>query len=138
MGRTQESVLPSLKLYLLFHFAGIVGSCMTIAGLAGHAMYGGTKESAGGTRKALMAAHGIFMFLVLLGGMGAGTQIGAISSETGFASWIHVKLAIWLFVGGIVALPYRLGKNAIWLFVAVPLIIAFAGWTAGGFLPLTR
>lgn len=130
--------MPSYKLYLLFHFAGIVGSCMTIAGLAGHAMFGGTKESAGGMRKALMAAHGVFMFLVLFGGMGAGAQIGAIASGEDFAWWIHIKLAIWLVVGGVVALPYRLGKNAVWLFLAVPLLIAFAGWTAGGFLPLLR
>jgi len=130
--------VPSYKLYMMIHFAGIVGGCMTIAGLAGHAVFGGEKASAGSARKRLLAAHGVFLFLVLLGGMGAGTRTGAISSEHGFASWIWIKLGIWLLVGGLAALPYRLGPKAGWLFAAVPILIAVAAWTAGGFQPLMR
>ena len=78
------------------------------------------------------------MFLVFAGGMGLGAVTGAISEENGFASWIWFKMGIWVAVGALPALPYRSPKLAASLFLVTPLLVAFAGWVAGGFLPLTR
>ena len=130
--------MPSYKAYKLIHFAAIVLVCMSTGGLAFHAWLGGDKASAGPTRKRLLALHGLGMFLILLGGMGLGAQTGAISSENGFQSWIWLKMGIWVAVGALPALPYRSPKLAAALFVITPLLVAFAGWVAGGFLPLTR
>ncbi len=130
--------MPSYKLYKMLHLGAIVLICMTTAGLAFHAWLGGTKESAGGARKALLALHGVGMLLAFVGGMGAGAQTGAISSEHGFQSWVHIKIALWFALGALPALPYRSPRLAASLFVVVPLLVAFAAWVAGGFLPLTR
>lgn len=130
--------MPSYKLYKMIHLGAIVLVCMTTAGLAFHAWLGGTKESAGSARKALLGLHGVGMLLVFVGGMGAGAQTGAISAANGFQYWIHLKIAIWFAVGALPVLPYRSPKLAASLFVIVPLLVVFAAWVAGGFLPLTR
>lgn len=131
-------MLPSYKLYKMIHLAGVVLVCMSIAGISFHAWLGGTKEAAGKLRKRLLMGHGIGLFLAVLGGMGAGTAMGAISSETGFAGWIWLKMGVWVLFGALPALPYRSPKLAASLFVVVPLLIMLAAWIAGGFLPLTR
>ncbi len=128
----------SYKAYKILHIASVVLVCMSVGGLSFHAWLGGDKASGGTARKRLLMLHGIGMFLALAGGMGVGTRMGAISSETGFASWIWFKLAIWVLVGALPALPYRNPKLAAGMFVALPLLVLFAGWVAGGFLPLTQ
>lgn len=130
--------MPSYKLYKMIHFAGIVVVCMAIAGVSFHAWLGGDKASAGTPRKLLLAAHGLGMFLILLGGMGAGATSGAISAEAGMASWIHAKFGVWAVVAALPALPYRSPKLAASMFVLLPLMIALAAWIAGGFSPLLR
>jgi hypothetical protein len=130
--------MPSYKLYKMLHFAGIVMVVMAIAGVSFHAWLGGAKADAGKPRKVLLAAHGAGMFLILLGGMGAGTAIGAISSEAGFASWIHPKLALWAVVAALPALPYRSPKLGAAMFFLLPVLVMLAAWIAGGFAPLTR
>jgi len=130
--------MVSYKLYRILHIASIVLVCMSVGGLSFHAWLGGDKEGAGTARKRLLMLHGIGMFLVLAGGMGAGARMGAISSENGFASWIFFKLAIWVAVGALPALPYSNPKLAAAMFVALPALVLFAGWVAGGFLPLLQ
>ena len=116
----------------------IVAGCMSVAGMSFHAWLGGTKEAAGAARKQLMALHGVAMFLSLLGGMGAAATAGFLGGEAGFPHWVMLKLVLWLIFGALPVLPYRKPEHSKWLFVAVPLLVAFAAWTAGGFLPLTR
>lgn len=130
--------MPSYKLYKILHLAGVVAVCMSVAGLAFHAWLGGTKQAAGSARKKLLAVHGAAMFVSLLGGMGAAATAGYLQSGEPFPGWIALKLAIWLLFGALPVLPHRAPKAASWLFVAVPLLVAFAAWTAGGFVSLTR
>jgi hypothetical protein len=130
--------MPSYKLYKMIHVGAIVLVCMSLGGLAFHAWLGGDKVAGGRPRKLLLALHGLGMFGILLGGMGSGSQTGAISPETGFAPWIHFKFALWVLVGALPAVPYRSPRLAASLFVVVPLLVAFGAWVAGGFLPLLR
>ena len=102
------------------------------------AALGGTKASAGQAWKRLMGMHGAAMLLSLVGGMGAAATSGFLSGDEGVAPWIWLKLVIWLVLGAAAALPGRVPSRAGLMFVAIPLLVALAAWTAGGFLPLTR
>jgi hypothetical protein len=130
--------MPSYKLYKILHLTGIVAVCMTVAGFAFHAWLGGTKDEAGAARKRLLMAHGMAMLLVFAGGMGAAATSGFIADGAGFPGWIWIKFGLWGVFGALPALPYKSPKQAAWLFVVVPVLVAFAAWTAGGFVGLTR
>jgi len=130
--------MPSYKLYKILHLTGIVVVCMTVAGLAFHAWLDGTREAAGEARKRLLAAPGVAMVVSLVGGMGAAATAGFISSENGFASWIWLKMTLWVIFGALPMIPYRAPEKAARLFIVVPVLLALAAWVAGGFQPLIR
>ncbi len=130
--------MPSYKLYKLIHLTSLVVAVMSISGVTFHAWLGGTREQAGRLRKRLLGLHGLAMVGMLVGGMGLGAISGAISHQNGWEHWIFGKLVLWLVLGALPALPYRYPRAAPWLWLAVPVLVALAGWLAGGLLPLTR
>lgn len=128
--------MPSYKLYLILHITGITLATTAAVAFAYHAWLGGTKESGGAPRTRLLGMHGVGMILILVGGMGAGATAGFFAD--GLPAWLGLKLAFWLTLGALPALPYKrpgLAPHLVWI---VPVLVALAAWTAGGFVPLTR
>lgn len=116
----------SYELYKVVHLVGLFFLFLSLGGMCLHAMNGGTKES-NNSRKILAITHGVSLLVTLTGGFGLLARLGMASS---FPIWLWPKLAIWLIMGGIVALIYRapqLGK-ALWFIIPIlGLIAAYLG-----------
>lgn len=113
------------QVYRMLHLAGIFALYLALGGLFIHVLNGGTKES-NGNRKPIAIMHGIAMFLVLLGGFGMLARIGQHPHQV----WVLMKLGIWLLLGAMVAIPYRIPSLARPLWLALPLVGILAAWIA--------
>jgi len=112
-----------LATYKLLHILGVLVIFAALGGLALTVANGATKENSR-VRRLISAAHGIGMFLVLLGGFGALARLGLPGG--GLPGWIIVKLAVWLVIGGLVAVPYRKPAMALTVFWLLPVLGAVA------------
>jgi hypothetical protein len=109
--------------YKLIHFAGIFLVLIALGTMAMHALRGGTRAN-DPYRKVLGAAHGIGGFLILLGGFGMLARLGIVHG--GLPAWIYLKLAIWVLLGGAIALVYRSRGLARGTLLALPVLALLA------------
>lgn len=113
--------------YKLIHFIGIFMLITAVAVAAAHMMRGGSKAD-NPHRKAIAIAHGVAVFLILLGGFGMLARLGIV--QGGLPGWIHLKLGIWVVLAPSIALVYRgrhIARAVIW---AVPLLALAAAASA--------
>lgn len=113
--------------YKLIHFLGLFTVLVVTAARAGRFMTGDTTAS-GARRRSLAVAHGIAVFLILLGGFGMLARLGI--AQQGLPGWIYVKLAIWAIFAGVIALPGRGTKYARLALIALPLLALAGGVVA--------
>jgi hypothetical protein len=113
--------------YKLIHFIGIFTLITAIAVAAAHTLRGGNKAD-NPHRKPIAIAHGIAVFLILLGGFGMLARLGII--QAGLPGWILLKLGIWLLLAASIALVYRGREVARALVWAVPLLALAAAASA--------
>jgi uncharacterized membrane protein SirB2 len=119
----------SPEFYKIVHMAGLLMVFLSLGGLSLHAMNGGTK-STNPERRLVAITYGIGLLLILVGGFGWLGAAGMLSSGT-MPLWPWAKLALWLVIGGLLALPAirpELGK-LVW-FIA-PVVGVVAAWIAG-------
>ena len=113
-------------IYKLIHFLGIIMIFVSLGGVMVHVFNGGAKAD-NVWRKPAGITHGIGLFLVLLGGFGMMARLGI---QWPWPNWLLVKLAIWLVLGGVTGLVYRLGVGGKIMWVVVMLLGAIAGFMA--------
>jgi hypothetical protein len=113
--------------YKIIHFLGIFTLITAMAVAAAHMLGGGSKAD-NPHRKAIAIAHGLAVFLILLGGFGMLARLGIMHG--GLPGWIYLKIGIWLVLAASIALVYRGRETARALVWAVPLLAAAAGATA--------
>ena len=114
--------------YKLVHVVGLLMVFLALGGLSLHAINGGTRDT-NAARRLVGLTYGAGLVLILLGGFGWLGATGVMSSGA-MPLWTWIKLALWLLVGALLALPGirpELGK-LVW-FVA-PLIGLLAAWVA--------
>lgn len=116
----------SYTVYRLVHILGVLVLFLALGGISIHAA-NSTGEAARRLRRLVMATHGIGLFIILLGGFGMLARLGI---NTGFPGWIWGKLAIWVLLGGLVMLPYRVPALARPLWLIVPLLGTIAAYFA--------
>jgi len=121
----------SLNLYKLVHILGILLVFSSFGGLVLHAMNGGTKATNAG-RRIVTIGYGVGLFLILLGGFGMLARLGIV--QGGLPGWIWLKLAVWIAVGGLFALPYRRPDTSRLLWILGPALGLLAAW-AGLYKP---
>ena len=109
----------SLEIYKLLHLTGIVLVLTGLVALLALKISGVAIE--GANKKFAFLTHGLGLVLVLVSGFGLLARLGLI--QTGFPGWAYVKLAIWLYFGGIMALIKRRGHLGWKLYL--PLILVF-------------
>lgn len=109
--------------YKLIHLLGFWLIVLALGGLSLHAINGGTRAS-NTARRLVAITHGVGLFLVLLGGFGLLARIGVVHG--GFPGWVWVKLAVWVAIGALLALPYRRPELGRVLWVAIPVLGAVA------------
>lgn len=114
--------------YKIIHYLGIFTAISAVAAYASLSATGGSPLLRDGWAKKLVAAHGIGLFLVLLGGFGMLARLGV--THTGLPTWIWIKLAIWLALGATLSWAKRRPESAGWALVAVPLLALAAGTVA--------
>jgi hypothetical protein len=124
--------LLSLAVYKTIHYLGIFTLVTALTAALARAATAGLSTQAGASaetladpwKKRLGIAHGVGLFLVLLGGFGMLARLGL-----GLTGWVNVKLAIWLLVGGLIALR-KSPAAASWGVALVPLLAALAAYVA--------
>jgi hypothetical protein len=115
----------SYQIYKIIHIFGVVAIFSCLSAMALYSMNGGAKAD-NRFRKLVAATHGVGLLVVLVGGMGLGARVGAL--QGGFATWIYVKLVIWLVAGALMLIPYRFPRYSLGLWFGVPLLAALATW----------
>jgi hypothetical protein len=113
--------------YKLIHFLGLFTALVVMAARAGWLMKGDT-TTASTRRRATGVAHGIAVFLILLGGFGMLARLGI--AQQGLPGWIYLKLAIWVTFAGLIALVGRGTTAARVALVALPLLALAGGAVA--------
>jgi hypothetical protein len=111
--------------YKLIHFFGIFLLVTALGASCMNVVRGGPRTEQP-MRRALGAAHGIGVFLILLGGFGMLARLGVMHGG-GFPGWVNAKLVIWLVFVAAIMVP-RLGQGyAKALLVALPFLALSAG-----------
>lgn len=116
--------------YEIVHVIGIALVMLAFGGIASHAAAGGAFKGPG-SQRTLRFAHHAGMLLLLVGGFGMLARIGiAKGGIASFPLWLWAKLALFLVLGGTVALPYRRPRWAWPAFFATPLVAGAAVYLA--------
>jgi hypothetical protein len=120
--------MVSYQAYKVIHLIGIFLTLAALAGLALAAANGATKQS-NSARKLVSASHGLGLLIILVGGFGLLARLGAMHGGM-LPGWVWGKLAIWLTMGALLAVPYRRPDLARLVFIALPLLGGVASWLA--------
>lgn len=115
----------SYAVYKTIHYLGIFTLVTAlVASLSRAAAGAGGADGVDPWKKRLGIAHGVGLFLVLLGGFGMLARLGL-----GVTGWVGAKLGIWLVAGGLISLRKSV-PAASWGVALVPLLAVLAGWIA--------
>ncbi len=116
----------SYEFYKILHLAAIIGVFASLGATCFHAMNGGVR--AGSTGRGLVAGlHGGGILLALVAGFGLLARTGLMG---GWPGWVWAKLALWLLLAGLVAVPYRRPELARPVLLALPGLGLAAAWLA--------
>lgn len=110
----------SYAAYKLVHLFGLFALFVALAGMAAHAASGHEKAE-NVSYKSLLALHGLGALIALTGGFGLMARGGVQHGEM-FPGWIWGKLALWVLLGGLIAVPYRKRALAKGLLVGLPFL----------------
>jgi len=116
----------SYEIYKLFHLFGIIMLFVSVGGVMLYALNGGTKAD-NTWRKTAAITHGIGLVFVLVAGFGLLARVGISWPWPG---WVFVKLVIWLLLGGVIGLIYKLGPTGKGLWYVVILLGVIAAYMA--------
>ena len=116
----------SYPVYKLIHVLGILMLFLALGGSLVHVINGGLKSD-NRWRRAIAIAHGVGLFLILLGGFG---MLARIQVNWPWPGWVYVKVIIWLAFGGATALIGRLGRGGSWLWYVLPVLGLLAAYMA--------
>jgi hypothetical protein len=116
----------SYEIYKLLHLFGIIMLFVSIGGVMLYALNGGTKAD-NTWRKTAAITHGIGLVFILVAGFGLLARVGISWPWPG---WVFVKLIIWLVLGGVTGLIYKLGPTGKGLWYVVILLGVIAAYMA--------
>ena len=115
----------SYEIYKIVHLTGILLIFIGLTSLLSLKIAGVNAE--GKAKSLIFISHGIGLFLALFGGFGLLARLGLTRD---IPNWVFAKLAIWLLLGGAIALVKRKGQIGWPLFVGLILIFIVAAYLA--------
>ena len=117
----------SYEFYKIMHLLGIA---LLLSGLVALVILKVTGVAIEGTvKKFAFITHGVGLVLILVSGFGLLAKLQLMAD---FPKWAFIKLAIWLFMGGVATLIKKKGHMAWQLYtiiICVFLIAAYVGIT---------
>lgn len=123
------SSMISYAVYKVIHYSGIFILVTALGALLSRAATGREwPEGKDPWSRRLVSAHGIALFLILLGGFGMLARLD-VTQGLGLPGWIWAKLAIWVALGAVLAARRSSGAAARAL-LAVPVLAVLAGIVA--------
>ena len=114
------------EVYKVMHFLGIFMIFVSVGGVMMYTLNGGAKAD-NSLRKMSGITHGIGLVLVLVGGFG---MMARLSIPWPWPGWLYTKLVVWLVLGGITGLIYKLGTSGKGLWYVVILLGVIAAYMA--------
>lgn len=114
-----------LEFYKVLHLTSLFWMFASFGGLVVHVLNGGTRDN-NSARKLLAISHGVALLLVFVSGFGMHAKL----QLAGFPLWFLAKIVLWLALGGLFVLPYRMPQASRGLFFALPVLGAAGAWLA--------
>lgn len=115
--------------HAFYNVVHIVGLVLLMSGIGGMAALGASRGEARGFRRLLAGAHGIGIFLILLGGFGMMARLGIVQGSS-WPLWVWVKAIIWGTLAVAAFLPLRYPRAAVPLLVLIPVLGGVAAYMA--------
>ena len=109
--------------YKILHILGLLMAFGALGGLTIQSLVGNEDRKA---RKLIAIAHGIGLVIILVSGFGMMAKLQYSYAH----AWVWIKVAIWVLVGGLIALIRRMPGQATLFWWALPLLGGFAAWVA--------
>lgn len=119
----------SYTTYKIVHYLGVFTVVAALGAFLSLAAGGGNPLVRRPWSKRLIAAHGIGLFLVLLGGFGMLARLD-VTEGLQLPGWIWAKLGIWTLLGAAVTVAKRRPETSGWLLLALPVLAVLAGAVA--------
>lgn len=113
--------------YRLIHLFGVFALLVTLGAAAMHGLKGGNRKD-NPWRIQVGTAHGVALFLILLGGFGMLARLEL--AQGGLPNWIYIKLVIWLLFGGALTAAYKGKTAALQVLIFTPILGLLAAMTA--------
>ncbi len=114
------------EFYKVLHLLAILVLFTAMGGLAMVTLRGGSETEKKAARKPLMILHGVALLVIFVAGFGLMAKLGMMKS--GWPTWLFGKFAVWLFLGGAMALVKRPMGSA-W-YLLLPLVGGVGAWLA--------
>jgi len=94
----------SLETYKVLHILGVLLAFASLGGLT-LTVANGAAKSTSSVRRLITISHGVSTTVILLCGFGALARLDVMHGN--IPAWVLVKLACWLVLGLLMAIPYR-------------------------------
>lgn len=111
--------------YKWLHLIGVFLLLLALGSVATHAMNGGSRES-NAARRIASISHGLGLLIVLVAGFGLLARLHLMGS--GLPGWVWAKLVVWVLLGGMLVLPFKMPRYAGTLWGVTLLLAALAAW----------
>ena len=116
--------------YKIIHYVGIFTMVSALAAFLAQTASSGTPLVRVPWAKRLVIAHGVGLFLILLGGFGMLARLDITHQLAGFPGWVWAKLALWTVLGAAVTVAKRRPEWTGALLVITPALAFLAGTVA--------
>lgn len=117
----------SYAFYNVLHLLGIFLLLLSLGGISTHILNGGNRNYP--LRKWIASIHGIGLLIIFVAGFGLMAKIGMVGQGM-WPAWIFIKLSIWLILGAMPVLLYRVPKYSV-IWAGLTFVLAgFSAWTA--------
>ncbi len=114
----------SYEFYKVLHLIGLFSVWAALGAVALHAMNGGTRAS-NAARGLIAGTHGFGLVAILVAGFGM-----LAKHKIPMDGWVGGKLALWLVMGALLALPMRKPELAKPMWFALPILGGIGAWLA--------
>lgn len=113
----------SYEFYKILHFTGLILTLTSLTGYLFYLMQNKTNEK----KKFFSILHGVGLLILLVSGFGLAARLGYMQQ---LPNWIYIKLAIWVVLGGAIAIVKRNILSPVNTYILITVLGVLAAITA--------